>query len=114
MYADKLQINDGERVFLSPESFTGGCVKVSADNMEDVILAWNPYEADVTEAVKAKKTIDVTVVGTRRNVFGPLHQIPKIDTAYGPGNFVTGGKGWTDEYSLIDSGLTGIVLKTCK
>lgn len=102
------------RIVLSPVSFEGGCVKVGAEGQEDIILSWDPYEADITDAIKAGKTIDVSVVGTRRNVFGPLHQIPKTAGACGPGNFVTGGAQWTDEYSLIDSGLTGIVLKIQK
>jgi hypothetical protein len=75
------------------------------------VLGWEPYEADVTEAYRAGAPIDVTVVGTRRNVFGPLHQTTKIAPACGPGNFVTGGAAWCDTYSLIDSGLRGIVLK---
>ncbi len=99
-----------DRIVLSPLSFTGGCVKVTALGRTQV-LGWDPYEADVTAAVRAGAPIDVTVVGTRRNVFGPLHQVPRLDGAYGPGNFVTGGQGWTDDYSLLDSGLTGIVLK---
>lgn len=102
-----------DRIVLSPASFTGGCVKVTALG-KTTVLGWDPYEADVTEAVRAGAPIDVTVVGTRRNVFGPLHQIPKLDGAYGPGNFVTAGKGWTDDYSLLDSGLTGILLKAQK
>lgn len=114
MYKDKLSVKDDEKVFLSPESFTGACVVVSAEGMEDCVLGWEPYEADVTEAVKSGKTIKVTVAGTRRNTFGPLHQLPKIDGACSPGHFVTQGKQWTDDYSLIDSGLTGIVLKIKK
>lgn len=102
--------DQAERILLSPASFTGGCVKVSAMG-RTTVLGWEPYEADVTEAVRAGASIDVTVVGTRRNVFGPLHQIPKIAGACGPGNFTTEGAGWTDEYSLIDSGLTGITLR---
>ena len=105
---------DGEgRIVLTPASFTGGCVKVTAQG-KTTVLAWEPYEADVTEAVRAGAPIDVTVVGTRRNVFGPLHQIPRLDGAYGPGNFVTAGDRWTDDYSLLDSGLTGLRFKLQK
>lgn len=116
MYADKIKLSGDEKVFLSPVSFTGGCVKVSAEGIKDSIIAWEPYEADVTAAVKAGKTINVTVAGVRKNTFGPLHELPKIAWACGPGNFVTGtpGRDWTDEYNLIDSGLTGIVLEIKK
>jgi len=105
-----LTVTDDERILLSPASFTGGLIRVQADGMDEVRLIWDPYEADVTEAVRAGKTIRVTVVGTRRNVFGPLHFAPVYSGAYGPGHFVTGGDAWTDDYALIDSGLGGIVL----
>ncbi len=105
--------NTADRIVLSPASFVGGCVKVTALG-KTTTLGWDPYEADVTEAYRAGAPIDVTVVGTRRNVFGPLHQIPALDGAYGPGNFVTSGPGWTDNYSLLDSALTGIVFKAQK
>ncbi|MBR6771958.1 MAG: hypothetical protein IKM29_01055 [Clostridia bacterium] len=114
MYANVLSdVNAADRIVLSPVSHTGGCVKVSFNGKTE-ILGWDPYEADVTEAILRKLPIDVTIVGTRRNVFGPLHQLPAIVGAYGPGNFVTSGSEWTDNYSLISSGLRGIALKLQK
>ena len=101
MYAG-LEIGEGDRVMLSAK-FTGGCFKVITEQGTQV-CGWDPYEADVTEAVKKGQSIDLCVVGTRKNVFGPLHQLPAIAGACGPGNFVTGGPAWTDEYVLIDSG----------
>ncbi len=101
----------GCRIYLSPESFTGACVVVEGEGIEKQVLMSEPYEADITEAVMAGKDIYVTVAGTRRNTFGPLHQNPPLVGAYGPGNFVTSGEGWMDEYSLLGSGLSGIVIK---
>jgi len=108
-----MQIAADERIVLTPVQFTGGCAKVTAAG-KTTVLGWEPYEADVTEAVLAGADIDVTIVGTRRNVFGPLHESVKIASSYGPGNFVTTGDRWTDDYSLIDSGLRGIALKVQK
>ncbi len=107
-------VEDGERVLLSPTAFTGSLIRVTADDCEEQRLCWDPYEADVTEAVRAQKTIHVTVVGTRRNVFGPLHLVPAIQGAYGPGHFVTEGASWSDDYILIDSALSGILLRKMK
>ena len=95
---------------MSPTAFTGALVKVAAAGEETQLLLWDPYTADVTEAVRAGKTIEVTVVGTRRNVFGPLHLVPAIHGAYGPGHFVTEGGAWSDDYVFVDSALTGITL----
>ncbi|MBQ8716601.1 MAG: hypothetical protein IJY43_01985 [Clostridia bacterium] len=112
-YAKLIDPSAGDRTVLSPVSHTGGCVKVTALG-KTTVLGWDPYEADVTEAVKAGAPIDVTVVGTRKNLFGPLHQLPKIASSCGPGNFVRSGEKWTDDYALIDSGLRGIALKIQK
>ena len=106
MYAG-LTVEKGDQVTLSAK-FTGGCFKVTTESGTQIV-GWDPYEADVTEAVKAGQSIDLCVVGTRKNVFGPLHQLPAIAGACGPGNFVTGGQNWTDEYVLIDSGAQRIV-----
>ena len=102
-----LEIGEEDRVMLSAQ-FTGGCFKVITEDGKVQVVGWDPYEADVTEAVKAGQSIDLCVVGTRKNVFGPLHQLPAIAGACGPGNFVTGGANWTDEYVLIDSGAKSI------
>ena len=104
---------DADRIVLTPKNFTGACVKVTAAGKTQ-ILAWDPYEADVTEAFIQKLPIYVTVVGLRANVFGPLHQTPNHVGSCGPGNFVTSGDRWTDDYSLLDSGLRGFAFKAQK
>ena len=114
-YKDVLKENaeKADKIVLVPEKFTGGCVKVSALDKISV-LGFDPYEADITEAYRQNAPIYVSVVGTRRNLFGPLHQSVKIANSYGPGNFVTKGNDWIDEYSLIDSGIRGIAFKALK
>ena len=57
------------------------CVRVIG--REDALIMQAPYEA-VSEDPQA-----IELVFGRRNTFGPLHQWPAVDAAYGPGNFVT-------------------------
>ena len=102
-----------DRIVLTPESFGGACVKVEASG-KTTVLGWEPYEADVTEAVRRKEPVRVTVVGTRANLFGPLHETPRPGWACGPDSFLTRGENWTDDYSLIDSGLRGFTFKIQK
>ncbi len=104
---------DADRIVLTPKEFTGGCVKVRAAG-KTTVLGWDPYEADVTEAYQNGLPISVTVEGVRTNVFGPLHEVDKPAGACGPGNFVTGGAAWTDDYSLLKSGLRGFTFKAQK
>ena len=103
------QPEDGERVIIKADDFAGSLVKVNGQ-----ILAWEPYETDITDAVKAGEDIKITLVGTRRNLFGPLHLVPLFHGAYGPGHFVTGGGSWTDNYNLIPAHLGRITVKTVK
>lgn len=100
------------KVVLSPKSFTGALVKVDIEGQDSILLGWDPYEADVTYAIRNNKDITVTLVCTRRNTFGPLHLVPLHHGAYGPGHFTTGGDMWTNNYNLIDSCIKdGIVFK---
>ena len=110
-----LDLSGAGHVYLSPTAFTGALVKVAAEGEDgEQLLLWDPYEADVTDAVRAKQTIAVTVVGTRHNVFGPLHLVPAIQGAYGPGSFLTSGSEWSNDYVLTDSALCGVTFSVRK
>lgn len=99
----------GGKAVLKADGYVGGLVKVLGGG-DEKILAWEPYEADITDALKAGEDVFVTLVGTRRNLFGPLHLVPAIHGAYGPGHFVTGGSSWTNDYNLIDAKLGKLTL----
>lgn len=102
-------------IVIEINGYCGSLAKVSpSGGKEQAVIAWAPYEADITEWVKSGSDIDVTLVCSRRNVFGPLHQLPVRTGEYGPGNFTTGGANWTDDYALIDSTVYGITIKKQK
>ncbi|MBO7659581.1 MAG: hypothetical protein J6T65_09775, partial [Clostridia bacterium] len=46
---------------------------------------------------------NVTLVCTRKNLFGPLHVVPAVTGAVGPDTFVTGGGSFTEDYALADN-----------
>ena len=100
------KLDEGDRAYLSLDKIDGACIKVLGRDGSDKMIAWKPYEADITEHLRNTNEVCVEVVLTRRNTFGPLHQIPAVVPAYGPGNFVTEGKDFTTEYMLIPAGLT--------
>lgn len=94
-----------ERVFIELPSFEGACARVSSRGCPFRLMAWQPYEVDITEDLSENATVFVDVVLTRRNTFGPLHLVPKRSAAYGPGHWTTGGTQWSDEYQLWEAGL---------
>ena len=75
----------------------GACAKVG-----DQVLGWDPFEADVTGC---KDEVDVKIVLTRRNTFGPLHDAvqPRYWTC--PQHFITEGDEWSDECIFVPSGI---------
>ena len=106
-YKHEAELNDGERLFLSAR-FYGATVRVSDGDSLDEIIAWEPYEVEITDAAKRKKDLFITVLGTRKNTFGPLHVLPCVVHRCGHGSFTTSGDEWTDDYNLISDGLREI------
>ena len=100
-----VKAREGEHLFMDIPKFTGACIKVSSGGQSEQLLAWPPYSAAISQEAVAKGEINIETVLTRRNTFGPLHQIPLRDSGYGPGNFITGGKNFTLNYMLFPSGL---------
>jgi hypothetical protein len=104
-----------KNLLLELPEFEAACVKVSGNNLPERMIAWQPYQAEVSDIIQGGKVISVDVVLTRRNTFGPLHQLPLRPWAYGPFSFVPEGAAYSDNYTLIPSGLLADpVLNVCK
>ncbi len=100
------QVTQGQRVILKAADFVGSLAKIGAANAPATqLLAWDPYEADITDYVRAGQDVAVTLVPSRRNLFGPLHMVPETVDALGPQHFVTEGDQWDDNYRFLESHL---------
>jgi len=98
-------VGDASRVFLELGEFEGACAAVPMSDGRRAMMAWPPYEADITADAGTKWCVGLEVVLTRRNVFGPLHQVPLDTTGYGPGNWISEGRHFSEGYNLYTSGL---------
>jgi len=93
-----------EKILVKIPRGTGTLISVETSAGKQAV-AWEPWTADVTEAVKAGEDLRITLVNSRRNSFGPLHCVPTLQWAYGPGNFVTDGAGFSDEYARVPAAI---------
>ncbi len=96
-----------QRRYLCAPQWSAACLKVTAPGQPPAYIGWQPYETDITDHL-ATGQAELHLVLTRRNTFGPLHQIPLITAGYGPDNwlsFLAGPQAWTDSYQLIPQGL---------
>ena len=92
----------GERVMIGCSNFTASLFKVVERSGNERIMAWEPYEVDVTDLLE--EGFRLVMVCTRKNLFGPLHFVPAIPPgSVGPGHFVTDGDMYSDDYCLVDN-----------
>lgn len=89
--------NHQARTRVSLGDFGGACVRLIGE--EEKVLAFPPYQAEIAGFK------EIQLVLTRRNTFGPLHQLPAKAAAYGPDNFTTEGNQWSEGYVLLPQGL---------
>ena len=96
---------EGEKLFLELPSMEAACAKVIGADSESRMLAWRPLRADITDLATSAGELTVEVILTRRNTFGPLHELPARTPHYGPDNFTTSGAKWSKSHVFYPSGL---------
>ncbi|MDF7822579.1 glycosyl hydrolase [Pontiellaceae bacterium B12227] len=75
----------------------GACARVDGQ-----VLGWDPFEADISDC---SQTVDVEVVLTRRNTFGPLHDCAQGRMHNGPDHWLTEGDEFSIDSVLVPSGI---------
>jgi hypothetical protein len=90
----KVPLPEGAKRLRLP-SIGGACANVNGQ-----VLGWDPFEAEV-----CGKVVDVEIILTRRNTFGPLHDTVKNRPWNGPDHWLTDGAEFSPEPVLIPSGL---------
>jgi len=99
-------IEDNQRVFLELPAWDGVLVRVRVNGEPVGVIAWDPHELDITDAVKSGANhLEIEVMSSRRNLLGPLHLTDKYPPWTGSGQFTSGGEQWTDEYMSIPYGM---------
>ena len=93
------------RLRLELPDLSGACVNISSSGRKPIIMAWRPFKLDVTDLAQGASELIVEVMLTRRNTFGPLHQLPARAPHCAPDSFMTEGEHWSDHPVLHQSGL---------
>ena len=89
--------------------WAGTVAEVRVNGKPAGIIAWQPYEADITSMLQeGKNEVSVIVYGSLKNLLGPLHHSPPPGAAWptqfeaGPAHQPPGA-----EYDVISYGLSG-------
>jgi hypothetical protein len=99
MYYDKVSYSHSfiiasvlGRYILSLGKWDGACVEIVINNQKAGIIAFPPYNLDITSLVKqGENSVHVIVNGTLRNILGPHHQASK-------------GSAWPGMFQTIENG----------
>ncbi len=108
-YSMEIDVNteSGRRIVLEVPEWKGALVKVHVNGKKAGNIAWRPYEIDITNFVDSgRNRIDIEVVGTRRNLLGPLHNNVRYPNWTGPWDFKR-DESWTNDYVKLPYGLMG-------
>lgn len=95
-----------ERVFLTFPSHRSTFLRISVDGREAGRILWPPDEVEITPFCRfGEQELQVELISSRRNSFGPLHVVPARPRWVGPREFRTEGKEWREGYALVPYGL---------
>jgi len=96
---------EAQRVMLECQKPHAPVCSVHVNGQYAGLLAWHPYEVDITDFVReGENEITVEVFTSPRNLLGPLHHQQGELYGVGPESF-TAGEAWTDEYQFVPYGL---------
>ncbi|MDD5707676.1 MAG: hypothetical protein PHR35_17285, partial [Kiritimatiellae bacterium] len=100
-------LSAGERLVVRVPEYRGVAVRVLVNGAPAGVIAWEPNEVDITDQLVAGQETElrIEVIGHRRNSHGPLHFAEKSPAWTGPGQFISTGEKWTDNYQLVACGL---------
>ncbi len=103
------QATPNVRYFLNLKKFQATAVEVTINEKEPIVLGWPKFQIDCTSLLQAgKNTIDIKLLGSRRNSFGPMHLANENPIWCGPFSFIDNPENpneWQDEYKLRGYGL---------
>ncbi len=109
----------GEKYLFKLPKFTGTAAEITFNGKQPFLVAWPEYQFDCTGLLQpGKNTIDIKILGSRRNAFGPLHLAVEKPWWTGPAEFHYNSENpqdWQDEFKLKPYGLLELpVITACE
>ncbi|HYW95608.1 MAG TPA: glycosyl hydrolase [Bacteroidales bacterium] len=106
-YTKMADLKSGVKTRVVLAKWNGSCASVSVNGQLADVLAWPPFESDITPYLKdGENRVTVTVTGSLKNLIGPFHFVKTKGIAtpwsfkYAPGQQPSGS-----DYDMVDYGL---------
>ena len=102
-------VDRSKRYVLACGQFQGTAIMATLNEQDLGCAPWEPYRFDITDViVDGKNDIAITVLGSRRNSFGPFHMAQNDPHSVGPYSFVKHENDdvpWDDDIHVMPYGL---------
>jgi hypothetical protein len=101
---------DGAYHWLDLSDAAASLLRVSINGGEAQTLPWRPWVLNTSDSMRpGTNHLEIEVVSTLNNAFGPLHHKNGDLKSASPSDFKVNPKFWTDEYHFAAYGLLGPV-----
>ena len=85
--------------------YDGAAIRVSLDGEDKGHVVYAPYVLSLGEVKAGAHTLELTLLGSRQNAFGPLHLADEREKWIGPDAWRSTGSRWTESYRLRSIGV---------
>lgn len=95
-------------VFLVHEAWEGAGLQIDCNGTKYNVLWRGQSQTDISDSIKCGlNKIEITLCGSLRNLFGPLHLEGKKRPFTNPGCFIPEGDDFSEKYNVVPYGLYG-------
>lgn len=85
--------------------YRGAMLRVKVDGEDKGIVIYPPYILRLGELTAGTHSVEITLMGHRRNSFGPVHLADLKESWIGPGAWRSEGDKWCYDYMICEEGL---------
>jgi hypothetical protein len=97
-----------DRIWLTFERLDATFARIKVNGVVVGDLSWEPYAVEITSAARSgENELEVELVTTRHNLFGPHHDRRGEVTKFAAPHIWTNETMWTDDYYFAPVGVTG-------
>lgn len=108
IYKQKIDINknNNEKIYITIEDFSASVIKVLINSKEAGFIPWKSYKLEITDLIEnGENIVEFEVVGSLRNMLGPLHFKQNKINFVRANNFRPEGENYTKDYVLHPYGI---------
>jgi hypothetical protein len=85
--------------------YRGAVMHVWVDEVDRGVIAFSPYQIDLSDLKPGRHKLDIKLYGTRQNCFAPVHHLGSIPFSQGPDSWRSTDDLWNYEYCLREKGI---------